>query len=90
MTKNYYGAHSYMGTNYTYDSPCWVLHVFQSAKERDEWCNSNEYNDQGNIVKESVSAKTACKIVGRKCIDDLCANVSHYEIENTYNRIYIH
>ena len=63
-TKHYYAAHSYMGINFTYDSPCWSAYVFYSKKERDQWVEDGKYNDQGNLVKEAVSRKTAFKIAG--------------------------
>ena len=65
MTSNmhYYAAHSYMGLNYTYDSPCWSLYVFDSKKERDDWVNENEYSqDTGNYVAMAVDKKTAIKL----------------------------
>lgn len=63
MTTNryYYAAHSYMGINFTYDSPCWTVHVFNSKRDRDEWVSENDY-DQGNVVSEAITAKTAYKI----------------------------
>ena len=60
--KHFYAAHSYMGVNYTYGSPCWSLFAFDSAKERDTWVAEYKYNDQGNIVAMAVTAKTARKI----------------------------
>lgn len=59
--KHFYAAHSYMGIEYTYDSPCWSLYAFDSKKERDEWMRENKYAN-GNIVAEEVSIKTARKI----------------------------
>ncbi len=61
--KHYYAAHSYMGLNYTYDSPCWTLYAFDSAAERDAWVEDNEYSqDTGNYVAEPVTSETARKI----------------------------
>ena len=60
--KHFYAAHSYMGVNFTYDSPCWSLYAFDSAKERDEWVSDHKYNDQGSIVAEAVTSTTARKI----------------------------
>ena len=62
MNKHYYAGHSYMGTNFTYDSPCWVAYRFDSKAERDKFVNENEYNEQGNKVKEAISRKIAFKI----------------------------
>ena len=63
MTKHYYAAHSHMGLNYTYDSPCWLVYSFLSEWERDEWVKAHEYSqDTGNYVAEAVNYKTACKI----------------------------
>ena len=60
--KHYYAADSYMGLNYTYDSPCWSLYAFDSDKERSEWLEEHAYNDQGNLVAEAVDSDTARKI----------------------------
>ena len=59
--KHYYAGHSYMGTNYTYDSPCWVAYRFDGKADRDEWVNRGE---SGNV--ESISQKAAYKIAGIK------------------------
>lgn len=34
-TKKYYAASSYMGLNYTWDSPCWGFWSFDTAADRD-------------------------------------------------------
>ena len=61
--RHYYAAHSYMGLNYTYNSPCWTLYAFDSVQERGAWVKDNEYSqDTGNYVAESVSNSTARKI----------------------------
>lgn len=80
--RHYYAAHSYMGLNYTYDSPCWSLYAFDSAAERDAWLADNEYSN-GNLVAEAVTVKTARKISPwlRKC--DPHDNQTGYY---TYNR----
>ena len=62
--KHFYAAHSYMGTNFTYDSPCWIAYVFNSHQERDQWVGDGKYNDQGNLVKEPVTRQIAFKIAG--------------------------
>lgn len=60
--KHYYAGYSYMGINYTYDSPCWTAKVFFNKKDRDQWVEENEYNDQGNLVMEAIPSKIAYKI----------------------------
>jgi hypothetical protein len=61
--RHYYAEHSYMGLNYTYDSPCWMVYVFDSKTERDEWLKTGEYNQStGNYVARACSFATACKI----------------------------
>lgn len=62
--KHYYAGHSYMGIKYTYDSPCWTAYTFDSKKERDQFVENGEYNDQGNRVAEVIDRKTAYKIAG--------------------------
>lgn len=54
--KHYYAGSSYMGINYTYDSPCWSLFAFDNKNERDEWVNEDDQH------RESVDLKTARKI----------------------------
>ncbi len=63
--RYFYAAHSYMGMNYTYDSPCWKAYRFEKKAERDAWVDKNEYKD-GNRVAESVTLKIAYKIIGYK------------------------
>lgn len=64
-TRKFYAAHSYMGTNFAYDAPCWTAFVFDSKAERDEWVAANEYNqDTGNYVAEAVTRKIAYQIAG--------------------------
>jgi hypothetical protein len=67
-TRNYYVGHSYMGTNFTYDSGCWKVLQFGSKKERDEWMDKNEYRD-GNRKAEEISYQKACLILGCKPSD---------------------
>ena len=70
MSKMYYVGHSYMGTNFTYDSPCWCVYGFNSQQERDKWLETGYYNqDTGNIVAEAITRKDAEKILGCS-IDD--------------------
>jgi len=66
MTKkhrHFYAASSYMGLNYTYDSPCWDLTAFDSSAERDAYVADDSEH------RESVSIATARKISPwlRKC-----------------------
>jgi hypothetical protein len=64
MEKKYYAAHSYMGTDYTFNSPCWVAYQFNSKADRDAWLEGNEYKD-GKRVAQSVTRKSVEQIVGR-------------------------
>lgn len=66
MNKHYYVGHSYMGTNYTYESPCWVVYSFDSYADRKEWLNKNWCNDQGNRVAQAITRKEAFEIIGFK------------------------
>ena len=71
-TLLWYAGYSYMGINFTYDSPCWRVAVFRSKKERDKWVERNRYSqDTGNIVAEVITAKTAMKIAGYPAIKEL-------------------
>ena len=56
MHKHYYAAHSYMGLNYTYDSPCWTLTAFDDLEERDAYVAADSEHT------EAVTAKSARKI----------------------------
>jgi len=63
LHRHYYAAHSYMGLNYTYDSPCWVVYAFDTLQERDQWVREHEYSqDTGNYVAKAVSARVALQI----------------------------
>jgi hypothetical protein len=64
-TRFFYAAKSFMGINFTYDSPCWKAYRFDSAKARDEWVKDNEY-ENGNLVAEAVTRKIAMRIIGYK------------------------
>ena len=55
MTRKYYAAASYMGLNYTWDSPCWNVYVFESPKKRDAWVDDGER-------RQRITRKTADKI----------------------------
>ena len=77
--KHYYAAHSYMGLNYTYDSPCWMVYCFDSKADRDRWLKDNEYNDNGNLVAEAVTFAEACKIA-----PDLRRELPEYADRVTY------
>lgn len=63
--RYFYAGQSYMGTNFSYDSPCWKAYRFESKKARDEFVSKNEYKD-GNRVTEEITQKTAMKIIGFK------------------------
>jgi hypothetical protein len=60
--KHYYVGYNSYGTQFTYDGGGWSAHVFWSREERDKWVHDHEYNDQGNVVVESISAQTAYQI----------------------------
>jgi len=66
--QHYYAAHSYMGMNYTYDSPCWMVYRFTSNEARRDWLQANAY-DGRQYVAESVTRKTAAKICGRQSLE---------------------
>jgi hypothetical protein len=61
--RHFYAGHSYMGTNYTYDSPCWSAYAFSTKAERDEWLDKHSYKD-GNLVAEPISRRDAFRIAG--------------------------
>ena len=63
MNRHYYGAYSYMGVNYTFDSPCWTAYQFNSKTERDAWVASGGYQD-GNRVKTAIKRADVDKIIG--------------------------
>jgi len=63
--KLFYVGYSYMGTNFSYDSPCWQLFAFWSEKDREEYLQKHEYKqDTGNLVAEKVTRKQAEQIIG--------------------------
>jgi hypothetical protein len=59
--KYFFAAHSHIGLNYTYDSPCWLVYAFGTKQERDAWVTSHEY-ENGNRVAQSVTKREAIKI----------------------------
>lgn len=61
MMKHFYAAHSSMGLNFTYDSPCWFVYAFNSAQERDTWLAKNQYDGQKYVAK-AVERSEAIKI----------------------------
>lgn len=71
MDRTYYAGYSYMGVEYTYDSPCWTVYAFTTAARRNAWVCANEYNDQGNRVAEVITRRQAVRIAGRECIDNI-------------------
>lgn len=65
MSKQYYAGYSYMGINFTFDSPCWCAFAFGSKSDRDEWVSAHDYNqDTGNYVAQAITRKDAEKILG--------------------------
>lgn len=79
-----------MGINFTFDSPCWVLHVFSSKNERDNYVKKHEYSENGNRVFVAVTAKEAASIVKSEALKELRENKSHDKIMEEYSRIFIH
>lgn len=71
MSKHYYAAHSYMGTHFTYDSPCWSLHVFSDKEDRDAWLREME------ITKAEKITANVAKIIDR----DMAKAVGTLEFE---------
>jgi hypothetical protein len=60
--KCFFAAHSHMGIEYPYDSPCWVVYAFGTKQERDSWVAVHEYNENGNRVAKVVTKREAIKI----------------------------
>lgn len=78
MNKHYYAAHSYMGLNFTYDSPCWMVYMFDTKAERDQWVKDNEYSqDTGNYVAQAVDLDTARQIAPDLRTKDIHARTDH-------------
>jgi len=59
--KCFFAAHSHMGIEYTYDSPCWLVYAFGTKQEPDAWVTSHEY-ENGNRVAQVVTKREAIKI----------------------------
>ena len=59
--KNYYAGYSYMGLNFTYDSPCWQVLAFSNKQDRENYIKKYGYDGQKYVV-ETINKKTACKI----------------------------
>ena len=58
MKKRWYAAVSYMGVDFTFDSPCWTAYVFDNKSDRDALAGAE------NAL--AVDRKTAYKIAGIK------------------------
>jgi len=61
MSRQFYAAYNSYGTNFTYESDGWSVHVFDSKANRDAWVDADEYPN-GNPTRETVDLKTAKKI----------------------------
>ena len=59
MARKFYAASSYYGTNVTYDSGGWAVHVFDSKQERDAWVDADPMETPH---RETATATTADKI----------------------------
>lgn len=66
--KHYYAGYSYMGTNLTFDCPCWKVLRFSSKQARNEFVKNNWYRN-GNIVIRKITFKDAETILGRETND---------------------
>lgn len=62
MHKHFYAASSYMGLNYTWDSPCWTLTAYDTAKERDAAVDA----DSNTMAVSLATARKICPWL-RKC-----------------------
>ena len=72
MSKYYYVGHSYMGLNFTYDSPCWRVYKFASMELMRFYLEHNERDENtGNYVAQRISRKTAEKIGPLEEADEL-------------------
>lgn len=60
--RYYYAAHNSYGVNFTYDSPGWSVHAFESKAARKAWVDDDDYPN-GNPTREPITAKTAYKLV---------------------------
>jgi len=63
-----------MGINFTFNSPCWSVFMFDSKKERDAWVKENEYSD-GNRKAVEITQKVAYQIM---CITQAKLNQGRY------------
>lgn len=63
MNKHFYAGHSYMGTEFTFDSGCWKLYRFATKSARSAWLENNERRDE-KLVAEEVTRVDAARIAG--------------------------
>lgn len=77
--RHYYLGHSYMGINYTYDSPCWQVLVFDDQQKRNDYYENNKWDDQNKLVLEIIPAKIAYKLAG---IKNNCIPVVNWKTED--------
>ena len=57
----FFAAYSYMGLDYVWDAPCWQVHVFYSAEDRDDWVTEHRY-DGRQYVAQAITGKIASLI----------------------------
>lgn len=65
MSRKFYAGYNSYGTNFTYESDGWSVHVFDNKTDRDAWVDAGEYAN-GNPTRETVDLKTAKKIQPRR------------------------
>lgn len=85
MSKHYYAGCNSYGTNFTYDSAGWDVHVFESKKERDNWVSEDSYSC-GNPTREVIDRNIARNIVGQrvKLVWNESGDMGWFEEDNSY------
>ena len=73
--RHYYVASSYMGLNYTYDSPCWTLTAYDTIAE----ARANSRDQNSEIVSRATAIKICPWLKNHNVHDD---QTGYY----TYNR----
>lgn len=62
-SRKVYAVHSYMGLDYTIDSPCYVAYQFDDKASRAAWLDEHAYSD-GQYVARAATKAEAYKVAG--------------------------
>ena len=83
-TRYFYAAVSDMGIGYTYDSPCWMVLAFQTAKSRNEYVAKNP--EKAKVVTRNEACKIAPELRTKSPHDAWRVSVVDTTADNSADR----